>query len=148
MTELKAVVYVSSSSVLMKDESLDQLLKQARGRNHSAGITGFLLHCEGNFMQFIEGPPQSIDAVYARIRADRRHHGVVTIYEGPVETRQFDGWSMAFAPAQMVDFLRLSKFSPESPDTAGDAPNAINAGRLLGAFWIQHRQAMPQQLRA
>lgn len=94
-------------------------------------------------MQYIEGPAQALDGVYARIRARRRHHGVIEFYEGPVSARQFEGWSMAYAPAQMADFLRLSKVSRKAIDGADGGSQAIDAGRLLADFWVLHWHGMP-----
>jgi len=56
MTELKALVYVSSATELLSDQALDELLQGARSTNERIGVTGVLLHCEGNFMQYVEGP--------------------------------------------------------------------------------------------
>ena len=139
MTELKALVYVSSATELFSEQALDELLQGARRKNERIGVTGVLLHCEGNFMQYVEGPPQAIDRLYERIRADDRHHSIVTIHEEPLDARQFAGWSMAYAPTQAADFARLSSASRVgSAGTVGATP-ALDAGRLLGDFWAQHR---------
>lgn len=136
---LKALVYVSSATELFNEQQLGELLQGARSKNELTGVTGVLLHCEGNFMQYVEGPPEATDRLYERIRADDRHHGIVTIDEELVDARQFAGWSMAYAPTQAADFARLSGASRVGSDGTVHAAPALDAGRLLGDFWAQHR---------
>jgi len=63
----------------------------------------------------------------------------VTIHEDPLDARQFAGWSMAYAPAQAADFARLSGASRVGSAGTAHAARAVDAGRLLADFWVQHR---------
>jgi Sensors of blue-light using FAD len=90
------LVYVSAAVTWFSDSELRALLSGARARNEHAGITGMLLYKDGNFMQAIEGPEAAVRALYRRIEADRRHHGLLVLDSGAQEARQFALWSMAF----------------------------------------------------
>ena len=55
-----------------------------------------LLYKDGNFMQVLEGDEEAVRGLYARIAADPRHGGEITLQEGFAEGRQFPDWSMGF----------------------------------------------------
>jgi Sensors of blue-light using FAD len=90
------LVYVSAAVTWFSESELRALLTSARYRNEHAGITGLLLYKDGNFMQAIEGAESAVHALYQRIKADRRHQGLLLLDSGPQQKRQFANWSMAF----------------------------------------------------
>jgi hypothetical protein len=93
---MRTIAYVSSAVNLFNDSELNDLLEKSRKRNHAAGITGMLLYKDGDFMQFIEGPKESVDALLARIRLDPRHRGIIVLLQEEQHERQFADWSMGF----------------------------------------------------
>lgn len=74
---------------------MDLLVAQAAESNRIAGITGVLLYDGGNFLQILEGEPATVDALFARICQDTRHHHVKLIERVGIEQRNFADWSMA-----------------------------------------------------
>ena len=93
-----SIVYSSAATIDFKDAALLQLLRQARGYNERAGITGVLMYGGGRFMQVLEGRPAAVRGLYARIAADPRHGCLEKLADGPVARREFAGWRMSFAP--------------------------------------------------
>lgn len=110
------LVYCSTARRLFSDEELGELLAQSRERNARLAITGLLLYYEGGFMQVLEGAEEHVRDVFSSIARDPRHHQIETILEGPVEQRDFPGWSMAYRhlrrptelPAGYSDFFHSS----------------------------------------
>jgi hypothetical protein len=90
------LVYVSVAAESISREDLLRILEQSRPRNADAGITGMLLYKDGNFMQVLEGEEAAVRDLYARIRRDPRHLGIVTLTEGRRDERCFGDWSMGF----------------------------------------------------
>jgi hypothetical protein len=90
------LIYVSSAVRLLSEEELLELLAQAREVNHHRNITGMLLYGEGNFLQVLEGEEVDVDAVYAAIQQDPRHHHLLLIEREPIAVRNFADWSMGF----------------------------------------------------
>jgi hypothetical protein len=79
-----------------KDSSgLLDILKQARSYNASQGITGALMLYDDWFAQVLEGPQVAVEALYARIKADKRHDAVRVSEAGPVAKPMFGKWAMA-----------------------------------------------------
>lgn len=109
-----SLVYVSAAVTWFSDRELRGLLAQCRLSNAQTGITGMLLYKDGNFMQALEGDERTVRALEARIAADRRHQGMVTLHSGHTAERQFSEWTMGFfdlnapagdLPAGYTEFL-------------------------------------------
>ena len=94
--QLVSAVYVSSTVRPMPEEEILELLRVARKRNESLGITGMLLYRGGNFLQVLEGPAGAVDQLIDKIKKDPRHRGVILMSRKPIEDRQFGDWRMAF----------------------------------------------------
>lgn len=97
-----SIVYISTAIADFKEADLVQLLKQTRGFNEQAGITGVLLYGGGRFVQVLEGCPAAVRQLYARIKADPRHAHLEKLADGPVARREFKEWYMGFAPPPAV----------------------------------------------
>lgn len=139
MSDLNAIVYVSSAVQPVRRDDLNVVLERSRARNLAEQVTGLLLYCEGSFIQYIEGPQAPLSRIYASIRKDPLHHGVIELVNDPVATREFAGWSMAYTPAQIRDFEELVRVS-WSADLA--SPNGASPGRrLLRQVWLRLREA-------
>ena len=108
------------------------------GLAYLIGITGALLHAEGNLMHVLEGPPDAVDAVYNRVRRDSRHHGVLLLLETTVDERSFADWS--------IGFLSLEELPAEDRAAARSLYSLTEPGpgavrRLMGTF----RKLLPMQ---
>ena len=90
------VAYVSSAVTLFSDAELEALLATSRANNQKVDVTGILLYKDGNFMQVLEGPKESVQSVLKRIEGDQRHRGVIRLFEQEKEERDFGEWSMGF----------------------------------------------------
>ncbi len=77
------------------DAALAEILKVARLKNASLGITGALMLYDDWFAQVLEGPQAAVEALYARIKADPRHDAIRLTEAGPAPKRQFEKWAMA-----------------------------------------------------
>jgi hypothetical protein len=131
------LVYVSvAAESVAKDELLD-ILSKSRTANAEAGITGMLLYKDGNFMQVLEGEEDAVRALYARIRRDPRHLGIVTVVEGQRERRCFGDWSMGFQDLSAPEAREVPGYSEflNTPLTAEEfSKNPGQCERLLWAF--------------
>ena len=109
MEKLYAVAYVSSAVRMLDDAELEALLMDARAFNLTQRVTGVLLHHDGTFFQYFEGPVDGIDAVYAKVRASTRHRGIVELMRQEVKNREFSNWSMGFSAVSTNLMLELER---------------------------------------
>ena len=79
-----------------KDEvALAEILKQARSANAERGITGALMLYDDWFAQVLEGPQAAVEALFSRIKQDKRHD-TIRLYEAQsVPKPLFGKWAMA-----------------------------------------------------
>lgn len=94
---ISRLVYVSTAHPDLMLTDIDAIVDTARARNEAEGITGLLIFNGFNFMQLLEGPPESVERVFASICKDTRHSGVVRILSASAGDRVFGGWTMAYA---------------------------------------------------
>jgi len=105
------LVYVSSASNLFSDEELVDLLKKARENNHRLDVTGMLLYKDGNFMQLLEGPKETVLALVAKIKLDPRHRGFMALLQQEQPGREFSDWEMGFQKLDARTALEVPGYS-------------------------------------
>lgn len=93
---LMSIVYASTATVPFSAADLELLLSVSRTNNEPLGLTGLLLHRDGQFMQALEGPERAVRTTLARIASDPRHAGVWTLAEEQVTVRRFGSWAMGY----------------------------------------------------
>jgi hypothetical protein len=129
------LIYASTALRRLDAPALLGLLEQSRQDNAACGVTGLLLHEDGHFFQVLEGPQSVVEALYARIRQDPRHHKTVLIVQEPIARRAFGDWRMAFddvSAQQLAGIEGLADFF-----SAGSCFAELGSGRakkLLAAF--------------
>ncbi len=127
------LVYVSSAVRLMKDHELAEILRAAHRHNRTNGITGLLLYREGNFIQVLEGEPEQVEATFARIERDPRHHQVLVLSREFHSGRVFAEWAMGFRNIETIsaedDRILKSLFSDTPSEVQGS-----RAWRLIQSF--------------
>ncbi|WP_232015531.1 BLUF domain-containing protein [Stenotrophomonas maltophilia] len=70
-------------------DHVDDLTRAAARFNLEAGVTGVLLYDGHRFLQYIEGPEDSINVVYGRILGARSHCELLELGRGRVSGRFF-----------------------------------------------------------
>jgi len=109
------------------------MLVQARDKNKKLEITGLLAYLNGEFIQIIEGPEESIKSLIATISADNRHENVNVFWESKIANGGFSNWEMAFVNLkgdETYDIPGYSDFA-ENGFEAGNINSTPNVGRDL-----------------
>ena len=88
------LIYKSESTVPMNWNTVGKILATSTRNNDREGLTGTLLVGKKNFLQVLEGDFAAVNATFARIMRDPRHHNVQIVSFEVVEERQFDEWQM------------------------------------------------------
>lgn len=120
------LIYASAATEPFTTDALKLMLGRARGRNTLHRITGMLVHHEGSFLQILEGPKESVNEVVVSIRRDPRHHSIRTLLQNPIQTREFESWSMgfvdnSFATGSVTGFVDYSRGLPSLNDDGARA---------------------------
>jgi hypothetical protein len=96
------LIYLSAATELFDRDQLQDLLSESRRRNTQKGITGVLVYNDGSFLQAIEGEESKVRDLFQRISADPRHRKITTLFDEPIQTRDFGSWSMAFHDVSQI----------------------------------------------
>ena len=91
-----SVVYTSRATGEFDDADLATLLMNSRANNRRLGLTGFLLHRDGQFLQLLEGPAEVVRDRLRIIELDPRHADVAVLLDEDEPRRQFPAWSMGY----------------------------------------------------
>lgn len=136
--QLYAILYVSSSTRKMSDGELSSLYVTASRKNLESGVTGVLLHSNGNFIQYIEGPQKGLLDIYHRIKQDNRHTGLIEIMNEPIAAREFPQWSLASKTEFFQTFSDPEHYSNLlQPDSDGLGLQNSVVRSVLHSFWNQ-----------
>lgn len=90
------VVYTSHATGAFDDADLATLLMNSRANNRRLGLTGFLLHKQGQFLQLLEGPTAIVRDRLRIIEQDPRHSNIAVLLEDEEARRRFPAWSMGY----------------------------------------------------
>lgn len=129
-----SLCYVSSAQRRLFPAELEDLLLLARQRNQRHGLSGLLLYCDGNFMQYIEGPADGLGPVWSSIQRDPRHRGIIVIFHHAIEKPVFGEWNMAFKAPGRVHFAEAVAAS-ERARQSGERQPLVD---LLWRFWTSN----------
>lgn len=91
---IASLTYRSEAADPPAPGELEAMLRSARARNHSVGITGMLVYDKGRFLQTLEGPPAALESIWASIRSDPRHRSIEVLSQHIVPARLFSEWDM------------------------------------------------------
>ena len=133
---MHAIAYVSAASWNLLQEHVDRIVSESRRLNLRSGITGVLLYCDGNFMQYIEGEERAVVDTFARIRASESHYQVNELMNQPIAAREFGGWAMGFSRPTSDEFDELASARWKG------LPHQGAGASLLRAFWACSRDVL------
>ena len=134
---LFSLTYVSSAVRPFSSSQLVELLNTSRRNNTDAGLTGMLLYKDGNFMQVLEGPEETVRRVHGKILRDPRHCGMIVLLEHEIANRQFGDWSMGFRnldDPQLTGTPGFSEFMNTALTSTQFRDNPSFAQKLLASF--------------
>lgn len=100
MRPVDRLIYASLSRV---DRSVLDEMRRIRDHavrnNGPDGLRVGLMHMNGHFIEWIEGPGPAIDALMARVSRDPRHHGLQVIHRSTGQARLKRPWIGAIVQA-------------------------------------------------
>jgi Sensors of blue-light using FAD len=93
---MRSIVYFSTAVRPLSAEELTALGQECADHDTHVGITGMLLHKNGDFLQVLEGSNAVIRDMYARIEADPRHTDIRKIDDRTIPSREFAGRAVRY----------------------------------------------------
>ena len=95
---LERLVYESTATGTTESiGNLAVILAESQRNNDRDGLTGALAAHRDRYIQVIEGPAQTLDALLRRLENDPRHRDIILQHREPISERLFSRWTMANA---------------------------------------------------
>jgi Sensors of blue-light using FAD len=136
MSNLTALVYRSEATHEPTEAELEAVLFAARAFNAHSEVTGVLLLAGGRFFQYLEGPEDSVRAVFHRVAASSLHREVEVLFSQTVTSRMFDTWHMGLLAMPESSFLQIADADWEAElRDHGQTLSAAPAMRALMHAW-------------
>lgn len=135
---MRRIAYFSSAATGGAAE-LSAILENSRRNNAALGVTGLLCHHDGSFLQFLEGAPEVLEALYGRISRDRRHKDLVRVLDEEASTRAFGDWSMALVDAGEAGMAHQAFCQSLRDVVIAPGPEAARLHVVLNSFrrWLR-----------
>lgn len=108
---LVRLLYASRSVDSDSGDAIAAILARSQTYNPANGITGFLCHGHGVFLQVLEGGRDCISALYSQIQHDKRHKDLLLLSYEEIDERRFGGWTMGQVNIDKVNTSVLLKYS-------------------------------------
>lgn len=130
---LVRLLYASRATGPVDDALVASILQRSQAYNSEHGITGILCTSAqaGVFLQVLEGGRGAVNALYAGIVKDPRHHDVTLLAYEEITERRFPGWRMGNVNLGRVNLGSILRFS-ERPVLDPFSMSGESALALLG----------------
>lgn len=132
MSEISQTFYVSRS--LCSPMQVENIVAGSRVRNARAALTGAMVFTGSHFAQVLEGPPDAVDDLVARILRDERHEAMRVLLDRSIRARAFAAWTMDFEALLGADSL-------VAPLVAGHGADAARVELLLSTLFPKSAEA-------
>jgi hypothetical protein len=109
----------------MSSDELRDIQATAKENNQHIDVTGSLFYNGGWFLQVLEGPLATLNALYNKIEKDPRHKNSRVLYNEPAKFRTFTRWSM--------NMTNLEDRQADKYDELVDVIEAAKTDRKIGA---------------
>lgn len=110
--DLHRLTYISRAAQEIEDNwsTIEEICETSKRRNIQLDVTGALWFQDGYFIQSIEGPKSSLQALAGMLALDQRHRCPMVLENSPIQERLF-GLTMMCHSDRPEDLLGVPKLS-------------------------------------
>ena len=77
--KIKRVIYISEHKDY-SNQNLKNIIETSQKNNPSRDVTGCLISGTNTYLQLLEGPDNSVDELYTKIKTDNRHENIENLW--------------------------------------------------------------------
>ncbi|GMM91840.1 BLUF domain-containing protein [Qipengyuania sp. MTN3-11] len=123
---MQQLVYRSRATHGLGADEIFRIIETSARNNPGRDVTGFLVFARDQFIQLVEGPAASLDALLAVLERDPRHCDIEMLERRSIAARSFPKWRMERVSVVGGNLDKLTG----SLATAGVPSHVI--GKILG----------------
>ena len=131
---MRQIIYVSTlRQGVIPDTAA--IVATSRRRNAEHRLTSMLFFDGNRFLQALEGEAGAVEATFARIAADPRHHALIQLANRRIDRREFGTEGMAYRAPLQADLAVMARMAILAAHSgpAGEAGFASLAAPLIRA---------------
>lgn len=140
---LVQLIYASRVEDAVDNTAIRDILARSQPNNQRLGITGALCFSGSFFLQGLEGERGTVNALYNRIAADRRHSDSQLLSFRECACREFSDWAMGYVAFTADNRALLHKYSagPEfdAMSLPAEAARALLCELSTHASWLRRQ---------
>ena len=102
---LKSICYRSTLRQELSILETESLFHACKKNNDSLNLKGLLYKYKSNYFQIIEGLEKDIDALYSKIKEDRRHKKIKVLVEQPIAEFTFNNFTTGYSKVEDLDTI-------------------------------------------
>jgi len=134
------LLYASHKSENFAANEVDNILASCEKNNPEDGLTGVLLLTDRYFLQYVEGPKKYVLSRFEIIKEDKRHHTVIMLKKGEIDSRYFPTFNMAFKNVETNALEGISGFDTDELQSleemlSGKQPSSDRTLKTLFRFY-------------
>lgn len=117
MTEennLWAILYVSSAMKGLKPEDVRYFLQVSKDIRIANGLSGIVILAQNNVLVLQEGIKENVKSAFETDKKHPAHHSMIKLYDGPISSRYFEDFPLAFKQIGNTDLAHLDDFKASS----------------------------------
>ena len=114
---IQNIIYISKADKELSKFEVKELVFFARVKNREEKITGFLIHQNGYFIQWIEGPSENVLHLLEKIKQDSRHQSLKVLVNRKLESPVYNNWRMRYLTD--VEKLKIGDFEDLYSESGG-----------------------------
>lgn len=103
---LKSFLYFSTMVTDQSPKDLDKMMFKFQERNKTISVTGAMVYCDRNVIQYFEGESDSVVRLMNSISQDPRHTISITVSENK-KARVFPDWTMGYKVSGVNEFIQM-----------------------------------------
>ena len=127
-TGLFQIAYISdnaaTTTAMQLNKIMNSIQKDSKNNNTADNISGALMFNQNCFAQILEGESHAIEKTFERIQNDPRHQNIQVLDYGPIESRSFPEWAMAFIGESDSNTEHFDQLAVVSGSTASEERTA------------------------
>jgi len=102
---LKSICFRSSLREELTILETEILLDTCKKNNDTLNLKGLLYKYESNYFQIIEGLEKDINALYSKIKRDKRHKNIKVFVNQPIKEFTFNNFTVGYSKVEDFDTI-------------------------------------------
>ncbi|MFT6123385.1 MAG: hypothetical protein ACJASG_001917 [Oleiphilaceae bacterium] len=142
-----SLIYVSSATSRPSQAQLVDLLSQCHRNNTQNEVTGLLLYNGlGTFIQALEGEQRYVEAIFEKIKQDKRHRRIIKLSGKEITERDFPNWKMGFRNIDSLPEKTLKGFSTFMKPEADKTTQFMQDNQGMAMEMLKHFKSTAEEL--